>query len=97
MTAIPRRAATVVVLRANQDVPEVLLVKRARTLAFMADAFVFPGGRAEDSERTRPARVGGSTFLRHAPPLPEDGAVGPVFGEKSGPDALKSAARRPFR
>ncbi len=47
-----RRAATVLVLR---PVPggatvEVLLVRRNRQASFMADAYVFPGGRVEEAD-----------------------------------------------
>jgi 8-oxo-dGTP pyrophosphatase MutT (NUDIX family) len=48
----PRPAATVVVLRdgAPGDGPEVLMVRRTRGASFMADAWVFPGGRVEESD-----------------------------------------------
>ncbi len=47
-----RPAATVVVLRpAGSAPPEVLLVRRSRGATFMADAFVFPGGRVDDDDR----------------------------------------------
>lgn len=50
--AQPRAAAVVIVLRDADAGPEVLLVKRAKNLAFYAGAWVFPGGRleAEDGE-----------------------------------------------
>ncbi len=51
MTVAARLAATVVVLRESDGPPEVLLVRRSRGAAFMADAFVFPGGRVDDSDR----------------------------------------------
>jgi 8-oxo-dGTP pyrophosphatase MutT (NUDIX family) len=46
----PRPAATVVVLRDSPDGPEVLMVRRTRGASFMADAYVFPGGRLEESD-----------------------------------------------
>ncbi len=62
MTA-PRLAATVVVLRprspsqgqelasgATQGPPEVLMVRRSRGASFMADAYVFPGGRVDEAD-----------------------------------------------
>src|ERR1700675_3175323 len=49
MTA-PRPAATVVVLRDSASGPEVLMVRRTRGASFMADAYVFPGGRVEPSD-----------------------------------------------
>jgi 8-oxo-dGTP pyrophosphatase MutT (NUDIX family) len=48
--APPRPAATVVLLRPSSRGPEILMVRRARKASFMADAFVFPGGRVEPSD-----------------------------------------------
>jgi 8-oxo-dGTP pyrophosphatase MutT (NUDIX family) len=48
----PRAAATVIVLRrASQSPFQVLMVKRNDTVAFMAGAFVFPGGRVDQNDR----------------------------------------------
>ena len=54
MTAVvfPRPASTVVVLRPRGESYEVLLVRRNDRVAFMAGAFVFPGGRVDDGDRT---------------------------------------------
>jgi 8-oxo-dGTP pyrophosphatase MutT (NUDIX family) len=49
-TAAPRPAATVVLLRPGSRGPEVLMVRRHRGSSFMADAYVFPGGRVEPSD-----------------------------------------------
>jgi 8-oxo-dGTP pyrophosphatase MutT (NUDIX family) len=51
-SVLPRPAATVVVIR---DAPppcgfEVLMVRRSDRAAFMAGAFVFPGGRVDESD-----------------------------------------------
>lgn len=48
----PRLAATVVVLRPREagGAPEILMVRRSRGASFMADAFVFPGGRLDDAD-----------------------------------------------
>jgi 8-oxo-dGTP pyrophosphatase MutT (NUDIX family) len=48
--AQPRPAATVVLLRPGAAGPEVLMVRRHRGSSFMADAYVFPGGRVEPSD-----------------------------------------------
>jgi 8-oxo-dGTP pyrophosphatase MutT (NUDIX family) len=46
----PRPAATVVLLRDSAAGPEVLMVRRHRGSSFMADAYVFPGGRVETED-----------------------------------------------
>jgi 8-oxo-dGTP pyrophosphatase MutT (NUDIX family) len=48
--AEPRPAATVVLLRPGGGGPEVLMVRRHRASSFMADAFVFPGGRVDPAD-----------------------------------------------
>ena len=49
-----RPAATVVVVReATDDTYEVLMVRRNDQVAFMAGAYVFPGGRVDDEDRAR--------------------------------------------
>jgi 8-oxo-dGTP pyrophosphatase MutT (NUDIX family) len=40
----------VVVLRGDRTAPEILMVRRTRKASFMADAFVFPGGRVESTD-----------------------------------------------
>lgn len=51
-----RPAATVVVLRPAVGAPfEVLLVRRNDHVAFMAGAYVFPGGRLDDTDLPEPA------------------------------------------
>jgi 8-oxo-dGTP pyrophosphatase MutT (NUDIX family) len=54
--AEPRPASTVVVLRALAEAYEVLLVRRNDRVAFMAGAFVFPGGRVDAADREPTAR-----------------------------------------
>jgi 8-oxo-dGTP pyrophosphatase MutT (NUDIX family) len=48
--AEPRPAATVVLLQPGTRGPEVLMVRRHRASSFMADAFVFPGGRVDPAD-----------------------------------------------
>src|SRR5258706_14453534 len=48
--AVPRDAATVVLLRDATHGVEVYLVKRSRMVDFMAGAHVFPGGRLDKSD-----------------------------------------------
>ena len=66
-TPVPARpAATVVVLRPLDDAYEVLLVRRHDRVAFMAGAFVFPGGRVDAADGVGPSetalRPGSSRF-----------------------------------
>jgi glyoxylase-like metal-dependent hydrolase (beta-lactamase superfamily II)/8-oxo-dGTP pyrophosphatase MutT (NUDIX family) len=49
--AIPRPAATLVLLRDTAHGPEVLLLQRSPHLDFMAGAFVFPGGGVDATDR----------------------------------------------
>lgn len=53
--AVPRPAATVVVVRDATDgrAFELLLVRRNDKVAFMAGAFVFPGGRVDEADLVR--------------------------------------------
>ncbi|MGH9386019.1 MAG: NUDIX hydrolase [Vicinamibacterales bacterium] len=46
-----RPASTVIVLRDRQPRFEVLLLRRHDNVAFMAGAYVFPGGRVDDADR----------------------------------------------
>ena len=48
--ALPRPAATVVLLRPSNRGPEVLLLRRNRTVGFVPGAYVFPGGRVETDD-----------------------------------------------
>jgi 8-oxo-dGTP pyrophosphatase MutT (NUDIX family) len=66
-----RPAATVVVVQEGAWPFEVLLVRRSDKVAFMAGAFVFPGGRVDDEDRGRAreykARTGSSRFTDLTP------------------------------
>lgn len=52
MSSDPRRAATILVLRPTPtgDDVEVLLVRRGHRASFMANAYVFPGGRVDPAD-----------------------------------------------
>jgi 8-oxo-dGTP pyrophosphatase MutT (NUDIX family) len=51
----PRPASTVVVLRPSREGPfELLLLRRNDSVAFMGGAYVFPGGRVDPADHTRP-------------------------------------------
>jgi 8-oxo-dGTP pyrophosphatase MutT (NUDIX family) len=72
--AVPRQAATVIVLRGGSDTLEILLVQRNPQARFMGGAWVFPGGavdahegRGEDAHRAAAVRE-----------LEEEAAIGGV-------------------
>jgi 8-oxo-dGTP pyrophosphatase MutT (NUDIX family) len=48
--SVPRKAATVIVLRGGAEALEVLLVKRNPASKFMGGAWVFPGGAVDRNE-----------------------------------------------
>lgn len=52
---VPRRAATVVLLRGGAGALEVLLVRRTPRARFMAGAWVFPGGAVDPGDGEGPA------------------------------------------
>ena len=54
---VPRDAAAMVLLR-NQDDPQVFWIKRAKTLAFMAGYYAFPGGQRDAEDSLIPVRNG---------------------------------------
>jgi 8-oxo-dGTP pyrophosphatase MutT (NUDIX family) len=78
--AVPRPAATVVVVRGGSSSLEVLLVQRTPEARFMAGYWVFPGG-AVDADEDDPRRSG----VRE---LREETGI-----ELDGPDALVPFAR----
>jgi 8-oxo-dGTP pyrophosphatase MutT (NUDIX family) len=66
---VVRPASTVVVLRPGQATPfEVLLLKRNDRVAFMAGAYVFPGGRVDEADRNATAEA---RFLATTPRFPD--------------------------
>ncbi len=66
----PRAASTVVVLRSSAAAGtcEVLLVKRNDRVAFMAGAYVFPGGRVDEADHTA---LHEARFLHEPPRFPD--------------------------
>ena len=79
--AQPRDAATVVLMRDRKNGIEVYLVKRSRTVDFMAGAHVFPGGRLDkaDSSASACALLSAAASLlqeRLGEPLPAMQAAG---------------------
>jgi 8-oxo-dGTP pyrophosphatase MutT (NUDIX family) len=50
--AVPRPAATIVLVRPRDAGPEILLLRRNRTVGFVPGAFVFPGGRVDADDGT---------------------------------------------
>lgn len=54
---LPRDAATLIVIRRDDNRPRILLGQRHASHAFMPNKFVFPGGRLDAADsRVRPAR-----------------------------------------
>lgn len=59
MASVPIPAATLIVLRDRQDAPpDILMVERAKALAFAGGAMVFPGGRIDPGDHTLAAMIG---------------------------------------
>src|SRR5690349_7505497 len=55
----PIPAATLIVMREGGSAPELLMVERARAMAFAGGALVFPGGRVDPGDRALAALLGG--------------------------------------
>src|SRR5436190_19761554 len=53
MAMTPRPAATLILLRQGAQGPEVLMIQRTQSAAFLGGAYVFPGG-AVDPQDTDP-------------------------------------------
>ena len=49
-----RPAATVMIFRQAPSGPEVLLLQRSRQVGFFPSAWVFPGGRVDDTDSLFP-------------------------------------------
>ena len=65
--AFPHPAATVVLVRAGEAAPEILLLKRHRASGFVPGAYVFPGGRVDAAD----GASGLIALLLQHPPAPE--------------------------
>lgn len=76
MTANPRPATTVLLLRPDPDGFRVFMVQRNRAVGFMPNAWVFPGGRVDEADRLagHPRVRGGGVAMRQLG-LPEPDAV----------------------
>ena len=81
--AEPRPASTVIVIRPTAGGYDVLLVRRNDRVAFMAGAFVFPGGRVDPADHIAGS---GFAFLARPPRFPD------LSGEAE--IAYRQAARR---
>jgi 8-oxo-dGTP pyrophosphatase MutT (NUDIX family) len=55
--ASPRPSATICLLRDGDDGMEVMMGRRSATARFMANAWVFPGGRVDEADRERAERL----------------------------------------
>jgi 8-oxo-dGTP pyrophosphatase MutT (NUDIX family) len=72
-----RPAATVVVLRDSSAGPEIFMVRRHHSVAFMAGAHVFPGGRVDAADHDADPHWcdGASEAARQLPDLPAGDAL----------------------
>jgi glyoxylase-like metal-dependent hydrolase (beta-lactamase superfamily II)/8-oxo-dGTP pyrophosphatase MutT (NUDIX family) len=50
MKLVPRPAATLILLRDSASGPEVLMLQRTQSAAFLGGAYVFPGGSVDESD-----------------------------------------------
>jgi 8-oxo-dGTP pyrophosphatase MutT (NUDIX family) len=61
--AVPRQAASVIVVRGGASALEVLLLRRTPQARFMAGAWVFPGGAVDDADVAEGERDAGASRL----------------------------------
>jgi len=78
-----RPASTVLTLRPSPEGFEVLMVRRVRSAVFMGDAFVFPGGALEESDRA-PLAAGAVRWGGDPEELPWRAAALRELAEESG-------------
>lgn len=102
-----RQAATVLVLRDGSSGPEIFMVQRHRRSGFLPNAWVFPGGRVDDTDQLtgHPRVLGGSQVLAQMELTAADGigylvaAVRETFEEAGvwlGEGTLPDAQRGPL-
>ncbi|MEO8203558.1 MAG: MBL fold metallo-hydrolase [Betaproteobacteria bacterium] len=60
---IPRPASTLILLRDGNEGPEIFMLKRSPSAAFVANAYVFPGGGLDAADHKALDRVRGLTEL----------------------------------
>jgi len=53
VTAVPKPSASILLIRDSREGLEVLMMQRARSMAFAPGAFVFPGGKVDPSDARR--------------------------------------------
>src|ERR671914_594276 len=58
MASIPRPAATLILLRKGDGGPEVLMLQRVQTAAFLGGAYVFPGGSLDPHDDSSERVIG---------------------------------------
>ena len=58
MASIPRPAATLILLRKGEGGPEVLMLQRVQTAAFLGGAYVFPGGSLDPHDDSSERVIG---------------------------------------
>lgn len=84
---VPRQAATMIVMRAGPDGPEVLLVQRNPAQRFMGGLWVFPGGAHSEGDPDLLATA--LRELEEEAGLRLDAPSAPLFGRWITPEALK--------
>lgn len=98
---LARPAATVVVVRDRQQGPaEILMMERARSMAFAGGALVFPGGAVDEGDRALAARLANglepddaAARIAAIRETLEESGLGIAFVAPPGPDQLAAMRR----